>query len=607
MKFGFSPGRSAHPALPEAASNSSERRPVVITLAGERAARIMVDQTMRWGRSIVVCGWKIGEFQLALTAGKKRISSSTHNIERGDVSQYFPDAKGDLGFVMIAEAGEAAELNLDWIVAGQRGRIPLQIADASQIDSTLLAIPGPARALLARQFAFASDDWKRLTAQATESAPHLACGYLESAIVPSNTEHAIVCGWRVSAPDVSFWLEDDLGNVHSMDRVSWRDRQDVMDSVGSQFGPRALSSGFVAHFTDIGPVRSFTLKAMSPSGVHVLHQIACTQMSSDPSAISHWLFGISMPEAELSRHHELVEGPVLGALIQRSRNAWDQFPVLRKQMGVVTPDPRVSVIVPLYARFDFIENQMVEWVRDDWLREHVELLYVIDDPRLVPMFASFAEEMHRLYKVPFRWTWGGVNRGFSGANNLGASMARGECLLFLNSDVFPQSPGWIQPLLDVLDARPDIGAVGPRLIFAEGGIQHAGMKFERLEEYAVWINRHPYLGLDPELDPHVGLTLMPAITGACMMVRKADFDAVGGWDSGYLIGDFEDSDLCLKLRDAGLSIAYLPSVELVHLERQSMSVLGDGSYRMRVTLWNAMRHQQRWRGLIEASVGEAAA
>ncbi|MBO9718169.1 MAG: hypothetical protein J7507_15545, partial [Pseudoxanthomonas sp.] len=64
---------------------------------------------------------------------------------------------------------------------------------------------------------------------------------------------------------------------------------------------------------------------------------------------------------------------------------------------------------------------------------------------------------------------------------------------------------------------------------------------------------------------------------------------------------FEDSDFCLKLRAEGLASAYLPEIELVHLERQSLTALGSQDFRSKVTLWNALRHQQRWRQLIEST------
>jgi len=261
--------------------------------------------------------------------------------------------------------------------------------------------------------------------------------------------------------------------------------------------------------------------------------------------------------------------------------------------------PIVSVIVPLYGRIDLVEHQLLEFCKDAWFAEHAELIYVIDDPRLVDGFVTQAETLHRLYRMPFKWVWGNANRGFSGANNLGAAHARGRYLLFLNSDAFPQKPGWLQALVDVLETRPEIGAVGPRLVFGDGSIQHSGLEFMRREELGIWINHHPRMGLDAALDPHRELTTMRAITGACLAMRRVDFDRVGGWDTSYLIGDFEDSDLCLKLQAAGLDVAYLPTVQLTHLERQSFKLLGPDEFRTRVVIYNAVRHQTRWGAFIE--------
>ena len=130
------------------------------------------------------------------------------------------------------------------------------------------------------------------------------------------------------------------------------------------------------------------------------------------------------------------------------------------------------------------------------------------------------------------------------------------------------------------------------------------MEFLRREELGIWINHHPRMGLAPTLDPHKQMTTVPAVTGACLMVRRKDFDSLAGWDTGYLIGDFEDSDLCLKLRDAGFSIGYLPDVELTHLERQSFKLLGEGDFRTYVVILNATRHQNRWQSLLESGKSE---
>jgi len=99
--------------------------------------------------------------------------------------------------------------------------------------------------------------------------------------------------------------------------------------------------------------------------------------------------------------------------------------------------------------------------------------------------------------------------------------------------------------------------------------------------------------------------MVPCVTGACLAIRRTDFERVGGWDTGYLIGDFEDSDLCLKLHAAGLKIAYLPTVQLTHLERQSIKMMGQDEFRMRVVIFNAVRHQRRWAEIIEGTISPA--
>jgi GT2 family glycosyltransferase len=203
--------------------------------------------------------------------------------------------------------------------------------------------------------------------------------------------------------------------------------------------------------------------------------------------------------------------------------------------------------------------------------------------------------------VPFQAIWGNANRGFSGANNLGAKHARGQYLLFMNSDVFPQAPGWLNPLVETLVNDDQTGAVAPRLVFIDGSIQHAGMLFKHREDLNIWINHHPNMGLDPKLDPQKEISKVPAVTGACLLLRRRDFDRVAGWDTGYLVGDFEDSDLCLKLRTIGLEIAYNPNVQLIHLERQSFKLLGEGDFRTRITIYNAARHQSRWESLIASN------
>jgi GT2 family glycosyltransferase len=83
------------------------------------------------------------------------------------------------------------------------------------------------------------------------------------------------------------------------------------------------------------------------------------------------------------------------------------------------------------------------------------------------------------------------------------------------------------------------------------------------------------------------------MTGACLCLRKADYLAAGGLDEGYLVGDFEDSDLCMALRARGLRAWLLPQLRLWHLERQSQNADSVSAQRQLLTLYNAWRYRRR--------------
>jgi N-terminal domain of galactosyltransferase len=101
-------------------------------------------------------------------------------------------------------------------------------------------------------------------------------------------------------------------------------------------------------------------------------------------------------------------------------------------------------------------------------------------------------------------------------------------------------------------------------------------------------------------DTHASAEPVPAVTGACLMIGHALFDKLGGMSEEYVIADFEDSDLCLQVQEQGLKVYYTPEVELYHLERQSMRLVGNGNGRWRQSLthYNMWKHSRRWGKLI---------
>jgi GT2 family glycosyltransferase len=113
------------------------------------------------------------------------------------------------------------------------------------------------------------------------------------------------------------------------------------------------------------------------------------------------------------------------------------------------------------------------------------------------------------------------------------------------------------------------GAVGPKLIYEDGSLQHAGLFFERPEESGIWTNEHYYKGLHGDLPAANLARRVPAVTGACLMIDSQVYADVGGMSGLYLQGDYEDSDLCLRLLAAGRENWYYPGAVLYHLEAQS--------------------------------------
>jgi GT2 family glycosyltransferase len=299
----------------------------------------------------------------------------------------------------------------------------------------------------------------------------------------------------------------------------------------------------------------------------------------------------------------VCESCIAPALAAAPRRSSASAKVTLWEFGGEVAGPAWSVIVPLYGRYDFVFYQLSHFAHDpDFAR--ADLIYVVDDPAILDGVLQLCRNVHPVYRVPFRVAHGGANYGYAGANNMGARLARAETLLLLNSDVLPVRPGWLSALSEESSKLQNVGAVAPRLLFEDGTVQHDGMAFYRNPRWPdVWLNDHPGKGLPPALCAARGPKEVPSVTAACMMLSRSLWESAEGLDEGYLLGDFEDSDLCLKLRELGQRNYVVPEITLYHLERKSQGLVSDVHWRQRLTLYNAWRHTQRW-GKTLAELGE---
>ena len=294
------------------------------------------------------------------------------------------------------------------------------------------------------------------------------------------------------------------------------------------------------------------------------------------------------------------------ALTQLNRDRLQASPVFREaRFGATTGEPFCSVIVPLFGRIDYMEVQVALLAQKPFAGRH-ELIYVVDDPGAADAARALADSLFRRFNLPLRLLLLEENLGFAPACNVGLAAARGFHVCFLNSDVFALDPGWLDRLLGTLQHDPGLGIVGPLLLFEDDTVQHRGMRYEALPEFGDWLFPvHPGKGSRPS-PADVAVTRHRAITGACMVMSRSLANALRGFDPDYVIGDFEDSDLCLRAAALGAACAVDHSVSLYHLERKSQASAAE-PWRMNVTLFNAWLHQTRWATMLATdplAVGE---
>jgi O-antigen biosynthesis protein len=156
---------------------------------------------------------------------------------------------------------------------------------------------------------------------------------------------------------------------------------------------------------------------------------------------------------------------------------------------------------------------------------------------------------------------------FGQLNNAAVRTSDADVVVFLNNDTEVLDPDWASPLLEEA-LRPEVGAVAPLLRYLDGSVQHAGAAIG-LHGYA----GHPFAGLAPDRPTPFGHAAQGtrnwlAVTAACMMIERAKFTAVGGFDDAFVVAG-NDVDLCLRLTSAGRRSLCVPHATLMHDESQS--------------------------------------
>jgi GT2 family glycosyltransferase len=239
--------------------------------------------------------------------------------------------------------------------------------------------------------------------------------------------------------------------------------------------------------------------------------------------------------------------------------------------------PLVSIIIPTRNQVDLL-HVTIDSILRRTAYEPYEVVVVDNgssEAAALAYLASLRPPVH-VHRWPHAFN-------YSAINNFAVRESKGEHLLFLNNDVEVLRPDWLTAMLEY-GQLPGMGAVGAKLLYSDGTIQHAGVVLKR-----TGVAHHAFRWAPREVLGVPRLADLPrncsAVTGACMLVPRQVFEEVGGFDEGLRVV-LNDIDLCLRIRESGRSIIYTPHAQLFHHEGSSRGRLHPPS--------DDERFQQRW-------------
>src|SRR4051812_25958216 len=228
-----------------------------------------------------------------------------------------------------------------------------------------------------------------------------------------------------------------------------------------------------------------------------------------------------------------------------------------------SPLPLVSIIIPTRDQAALLQRCLTS-IREKTDYAPIEIV-IVDNGSTKPDTHAF---LHDLALDPrIQIVTDGAEFNFSRLINRGVRIARGEILAFVNDDIETDKSDWLREMVSHA-VRPEVGAVGARLWYPDGRLQHAGVVLG-----LHGVARHAFQRFLPQPVAVMNRTFIlsqnySAVTAACMVLRKAVFDEVDGFDEN-LPNNFNDVDFCLRLRERGWQIVWTPYANLIHQESAS--------------------------------------
>ena len=252
---------------------------------------------------------------------------------------------------------------------------------------------------------------------------------------------------------------------------------------------------------------------------------------------------------------------------------------------------RAAVIIPTRDRLDLIGPCLAGLLAGRSRNRIAYETLVIDNAGRAEASRLFLRSLDagdgvRLLSYPQAFNWGAIN-------NFAAAQTDADVLIFLNNDTLELTRNWIDELCEQA-LRSDVGAVGARLLYEDGTIQHAGM----VSGTTGGVILHEGVGR-PGADPgylnrHTLLHRTRSVTGACLATRAEIFNRIGGFEEHALVVEASDVDYCLRVQAQGLSVLYDPYATLYHFESRTRGKTGADTGRRAQAQVELARLEARW-------------
>lgn len=264
----------------------------------------------------------------------------------------------------------------------------------------------------------------------------------------------------------------------------------------------------------------------------------------------------------------------------------------RVQYDLPEPPPRVSIIIPTHNNLRVLRN-CVDKLLEHTIYTNYEVIIIdnrSDDPATLAYLEMVESPAVRVLKFaePFN---------FSAINNFGVEHSHADIVVLLNNDTEVCNGDWLNELVSQA-SRPEVGAVGAKLFYAEDRIQHAGVLLGMGPDR---VAAHAFKGFHRDEVGSLARTRLVqeyhAVTGACLAVSRAKYLEVGGLDADNLAIAFNDVDFCLKLVNAGYLNIWTPYAQLYHYESYSRGYDVTDEKRARFEQERDYMHQ-RWEGRL---------